>query len=89
MEQTNFPVLEMEMTDHSLFVSLKDEKDNTIGVLFPKELVESLVSRWQEFQNGTAPEPKMIGRYYTGHWYTKESEKAGQTAPVPERILRK
>lgn len=84
MAVTNFPVLEMEMTDHSLFVSLKDENSTAIEALFPKELVEALVSAWQAFQAGGVPEPTVYWRLYTGHWYTKESDHAGETAPVPE-----
>lgn len=86
MKETNFPILEIEMTDRSLFVSLMDENNTTIEALFPKELVDLLATTWGAFQTGEAREPKVLWRLYTGHWHKKGSEHAGETAPVPERV---
>jgi hypothetical protein len=83
---TNFPVLLMEMTDHSLLIKLVDE-NACLQALFPKELVEELVKQWQAFQDGTPTDPKVYWRLYTGHWYKEDSEHAGEVAPAPERIL--
>lgn len=65
--RTMFPILEMGMNDHCLKISLANEKA-CLKVALPKQVVEALFAKWQEFQNGTATENPTIWRKYTGKW---------------------
>ncbi len=67
MSQPLFPVLELEMTKDSLKLRLADDKASLVALL-PKEMIEGIVAKWQEFQNGTAKETVAYSRHYTGAW---------------------
>jgi hypothetical protein len=75
-QQKRFPVLEMGMTGDCLKIRLADDQAN-LKVAIPKGMVEAWFAKWQEFQDGTATQSPLIGRWYTGEW-----EKADALFPL-------
>ncbi len=67
MSQNLFPILELEMTKDHLKLRLADDTASLEATL-PKEMIESIVAKWQSFQNGTAKETVAFSRHYTGAW---------------------
>jgi hypothetical protein len=69
--QKLFPVLELYMDKNGLTIMLADEKAS-LKVTLPDEMVDSIVAKWKELQDGTAAEPIAFGHHYTGGWKVQE-----------------
>lgn len=64
--QALFPVLEMKMTSQSLEITLADDKAHLCAT-FPKEMVESIIEKWQAIQSGRVKD-NIFSRNYAGAW---------------------
>ena len=78
MSQNLFPILEVEMTKDSLKIRLADDTASLVATL-PATMIEGIVAKWQEFQNGTAKETVAYSRHYTGAW--NERPELSTTSP--------
>jgi hypothetical protein len=66
-----FPVLEMCMDKNGLTIMLADEKAS-LQVTLPEKMVNGIVAKWKELQDGTAAEPIAFSHHYTGGWKVQE-----------------